>query len=64
MSVRETHPLLRQLVHPWGLNLTVRVVAADVAVAQIVREDEHDVWRLRVLIGGGYGLAGAYAYGD
>ena len=51
VSVRETHPLLRQSVHPWGLDLAVRVVAADVAVAQIIREDEHDVWLWGVMIG-------------
>ena len=42
MSVRETHSLLRQSVHAQGLNLAARVVAADVAIAQIIREDEHD----------------------
>ncbi len=57
MRVREPHALAGEPVEIWCGNLRLRVVAADIAVTEIVREDEDDVG-LRLRLRGIAGMKG------
>src|ERR1051326_4508961 len=46
IEIRKTNALSRQLINVWGLDFRL-AVAAQVTVAQIVRNDEKDGWLAR-----------------
>lgn len=49
VRVGEPHAFSRQAVDVRRGNLGLRVVAGDIAVAEIVGKDKNDVWRTRLL---------------
>ena len=46
VSVGKPNTLLRQLIQMWRGHLGLRVVTADIAIAEVVSKDEKNVWSI------------------
>ena len=53
MCVRESHPLARELVEMRRGDLRFGAVATDIAIPEVIGEDDEDVWRRGVRHGDG-----------
>ena len=52
-----------ELVDVWRRDLGCRVVAGDVAVAKVIREDDNDVWSVRSHVSGVHRMEGGFLCG-
>ena len=43
MSIRKAHPLGRKRIDIWGRDLRLRIVAADISVAEVVSKNENNI---------------------
>jgi hypothetical protein len=46
VSVAEPHPGFRQRIDIGSRDLGIRVIAAGISVAHIIREDDQDIWQV------------------